>query len=172
LGEAGYGNSRVQPFSGSGKQSNDLGRGLQNPPLSETPEQSGRIVVEKGNVADVKGTLRYDGSEWYLDTDDGSYILHFGNSAYVESTGMELQAEDPAEVRGFVSGEEIAVISAVHDAQIYTFRDEDGTPLWAGRGRREGRIAEQDGSRGGSAGTGGRGQGRQGNQGGQGRSRV
>ena len=133
------------------------------------PEQSGKSVVEMGTLGTVSGTLSYDGSEWYLDTDKETYILHFGNSAYVESTGIDLREGEQIDIRGFVSGEEIAVADARIDAQVYTFRSEDGMPLWAGNGRRDNQIVRPNGGGAGSAYGQPRGQGGGSGQGGQGR---
>jgi len=135
---------------------------------SNAPEQSGKSVVEMGTLGNLSGTLSYDGSEWYLDTGKDLYILHFGNSAYVDSTGINLREGEPIEVRGFFNGEEIAVASARIDAQVYTFRNEDGMPLWAGNGRRDNQIvrpydgiggANQPRGQSGRSGQGGRGRG-------------
>ena len=108
---------------------------------ANAPLQSGRSVVARASLGDLAGTLRYDGSEWYLDTGESTYMLHFGNSAYVESTGIDLQEGDLVEVRGFIDGKEVAVVTASVDSGVFTFRNEDGAPMWAGRGRREGRVA-------------------------------
>jgi len=140
---------------------------------SNTPDQSGRSVVERGSINTLSGTLQYDGSEWYLNTSKDKYILHFGNSSYVESTGIDLQEGESIEVRGFLSGDEIAVVAARLDSQIFAFRNENGTPLWAGSGRRDNQIvqpysqgsgAEQPRgkSNNGGRGGGGRGQGTEG----------
>jgi hypothetical protein len=135
---------------------------------SNGPEQSGKSVVEMGTIGNLSGTLSYDGSEWYLDTGKSLYILHFGNTAYVDSTGIDLREGEPIDVRGFVSGNEIAVAAARIDAQVYTFRNEDGMPLWAGNGRRDNQIVQpydgqggpnQPRGQGGGNGQGGRGQG-------------
>ena len=98
--------------------------------------------MERGSINTLSGTLQYDGSEWYLNTSKDKYILHFGNSAYVESTGIDLQEGESIEVRGFLSGDEIAVVAARLDSQVFAFRNENGTPLWAGSGRRENQIVQ------------------------------
>jgi hypothetical protein len=93
-----------------------------------------------GTLGNVSGTLSYDGSEWYLITEKDRYILHFGNSAYMESTGINLREGEQIDIRGFISGEEIAVAEARIEANVYTFRNEDGMPLWAGSGSRDNQI--------------------------------
>ena len=155
--------SRRGAGSGNGQAGRDLtGRLAERG--SNAPEKDGRSVVEIGTLDNLSGTLSYDGSEWYLDTGKELYILHFGNSAYVESTGISLREGEPIDVRGFVSGEEIAVAAARIEAQVYTFRNEDGMPLWAGNGRRDNQIVRPYGDGSGSIsgqprGQGGRGRG-------------
>jgi hypothetical protein len=128
---------------GGGLKSGQLGRG-QGGRIAEqgsaASEQSGKSVVETGTLGELSGTLAYDGSEWYLETGSARFILHFGNSAYVESTGIDLREGETIDVRGFVSGEEIAVAAARTGDGVYTFRSEDGRPLWAGNGRRDNQI--------------------------------
>jgi hypothetical protein len=97
-------------------------------------------VVERGSINNLAGTLQHDGSEWYLKTSRNTYLLHFGNSAYVESTGIDLREGESIEVHGFLSGDEIAVVAARLSSGVFAFRNEDGTPLWAGNGRRENQI--------------------------------
>ena len=109
---------------------------------SNTPEQSGKSVVDRGSISNIAGALQYDGSEWYLSTDKDRYILHFGNSAYVESTGIDLREGETIEVRGFLSGDEIAVVAVRVGSQVFAFRNENGMPLWAGSGRRENQVVQ------------------------------
>jgi hypothetical protein len=179
-GSGGYGRQQengeytAKPFSteqfsrrgsggGNGQNGRDQGGRLADRGPG-APEQSGKSVMAEGTLGNLSGTLSYDGSEWYLDTDKNLYILHFGNAAYVDSTGIDLCEGEPIDIRGFVSGEEIAVAAARIDAQVYTFRSEDGMPLWAGNGRRDNQIVRPyDGSSGSNQ---SRGQGGNGGQGG------
>jgi len=105
---------------------------------------TGRDVVETGEVTTLEGTLRLESSEWYLDTDDGSYLLHFGNRAYLEKTGVDLEEGDRITVDGFSAGSDVAVVSVKNDGETFIFRNTDGTPRWAGRGER---YARCDGKR-------------------------
>jgi hypothetical protein len=132
------------------------------------PEQSGKSVVDVGTLGNVSGTLSYDGSEWYLNTEKDTYMLHFGNSAYMELTGIDLREGEQIDIRGFISSEEIAVAQARIDAQVYTFRNEEGMPLWAGSGRRDNQVVRPYGGVGSAYGR-PHGQGNGSGQGGQGR---
>lgn len=129
---------------------------------SDATELSGKTIVEMGSISNLNGTLSYDGSEWFLETSRDTYMLHFGNHDYVDSTGIDLHEGDSIDVRGFVSGEEIAVVSARLNSQVYTFRSENGIPMWAGQGRGDNRVAQPYGNGAGSdqrRGQGGQGQG-------------
>jgi hypothetical protein len=174
LGSGGFGrqqDSRVYDSQRQGRGGTGAGRGIEKLEYGSAgksiPEQNGRVVAEKGTLENLSGTLSYDGSEWYLESGKDVYILHFGNSSYVESTGIDLDQGEPIDVRGFVSGDEIAVAAARLDSQVYTFRNEDGTPMWAGRGRRENQIVQPYGGGSGQP----RGQGGQGNRDSQGSDR-
>jgi len=158
--------SRRGAGAGNGQDGRDQ-RGQLAAGGSNGPEQPGKSVVEMGTLGNLSGTLSYDGSEWFLDTGKGLYILHFGNSAFVESTGIDLREGEPIDVRGFLSGDEIAVAAARIDAHVYTFRNEDGMPLWAGNGRRDNQIVRPYDGQGGSNQP--RGQGSGNGQGGRGR---
>ena len=115
------------------------------------PESNGRSVAETGKLADLSGSLDSRDSEWYLVTEQARWALHLGNISYVESTGIQLRPGAPVKVRGFVDGEEVAVVTILIDGQLFAFRTEDGVPLWAGRGRQAG-----TGSRSGRGGGGAR----------------
>ena len=97
---------------------------------------TGREVVETGEMTVLEGTLRYESPVWYLDTEEGSYLLHFGNRGYLESTGIPIEDEKKISVEGFAEGNDIVVVSASADGKTYSFRDPDGVPFWAGRGKR------------------------------------
>lgn len=107
---------------------------------------TGRDVVGSGELVTIEGTLRYESPEWYLDTEVGSYLLHFGNRSYLESTGITLEEGSEISVEGFAQGNDIAVVSAAADGKTYSFRDKDGVPFWAGRGNRYAKNGE-DGCR-------------------------
>ena len=110
-------------------------------------ERTGRDVADTGTLRTLSGTLANDGTEWYLDAADGRYLLHLGNTAYVEQTGLALEAGDAAVVKGLVDADEVSVVSLEINGETYTFRSEDGRPLWAGGGRGAGRGGGQGSGR-------------------------
>lgn len=101
-------------------------------------EVSGRGVVESGTLSSLTGTLEAEGTEWYLQAAERRFALHFGNTSYVQSTGVPLAPGASVQVRGFVDGNELAVASIDVDGQRFAFRTDEGVPLWAGRGRQSG----------------------------------
>ena len=97
---------------------------------------TGRDIVEEGTFTTLEGSLLSQGTEWYLSTQNGSYQIHFGNKNYLSSTGIELVDGARCTIDGIASGKDIAVTTATIAGIAYSFRDENGTPLWAGEGSR------------------------------------
>ncbi len=99
----------------------------------------GRDFVERGELTTVRGTLRLQRGEWYLDSGNILHELHFGDLEYRAKTGIRLQQGEPATVRGFLYAQEgadildIAVCAVAMDGEIYRFRNDDGSPLWRGQ---------------------------------------
>jgi hypothetical protein len=101
-------------------------------------QSDGRSVAASGQLVDLTGTLESRNAEWYLNQQGTRYLLHLGNARYVESSGIPLQEGATVRVRGFAAADEVAVVSVTVGGQRFEFREENGTPLWAGRGRRAG----------------------------------
>jgi hypothetical protein len=97
---------------------------------------TGRDIVEEGIFTTLQGNLISEGTEWYLKTEQGTYQLHFGNRNYLSSIGIELADGVHCTIDGIVSDKDVAVAEATLEGKIYSFRDENGTPLWAGEGNR------------------------------------
>ncbi|GEM_PF-1873886 len=96
----------------------------------------GKSLAEQGLLETRSGTLAYRSGEWYLESEEGSYLLHFGNKVYLEETGIDLAEGETCTVRGFFLEDEGAVMEATMRGDTYRFRADDGMPLWAGRGER------------------------------------
>ena len=97
---------------------------------------TGRDIVKTGALTSKSGTLKYESPVWHLVTKDGTFQLHFGNRNHLESTGIELKDGEYCKVEGIANGKDIAVVSATIKGKTYTFRNENGIPLWAGKGNR------------------------------------
>jgi hypothetical protein len=117
---------------GALRGSGNAGRGGARVAVDPASDRTGRDVADAGTLRTLTGTLANDGTEWYLNTADGRYLLHLGNTAYVEQTGLVLEAGEAAEVKGIVDAGEVSVVSLRMGGETYTFRSEDGRPLWAG----------------------------------------
>jgi len=100
---------------------------------------TGRDIVREGSNTNINGTLKSEGIEWYLVTEDGSFLLHFGNKSYLTSTGIALEDGKNCTIDGIATGKDVAVATATMDGKAYSFRDENGVPLWAGNGNRRDR---------------------------------
>ena len=106
---------------------------------------TGRDIVAEGTFTTLKGTLTSQGTEWYLTTQDGPHQLHFGNRNYLSSTGIELVDGANCTIDGIVTGKDVAVATVTTAGKSYSFRDENGTPLWAGEGNRRNQKDHSDG---------------------------
>jgi hypothetical protein len=107
-------------------------------------EQSGRYGLREGaftegspgTLGTMKGTLGEENGEWILEAGKKTYLLHFGNRAYLAGTGMPLKDGKEITVEGSVLDDDIIVFNATLDGKTYGFRDKSGVPLWAQDGER------------------------------------
>jgi len=97
---------------------------------------AGRDIVDQGLKATLSGTLVEENGEWSLRTVGKTYAVHLGNYSILYPKGIGLKDGEQASVSGFLVGEDVSAISLASNGRTYTFREEDGTPLWAGRGNR------------------------------------
>jgi hypothetical protein len=104
---------------------------------------AGRDIVDQGSKLTLSGTLIDEDGEWSLKTADKTYAVHLGNYAILYPKGINLKDGAEARVRGFLVGEDVSAISLVTNGSSYTFRNEDGTPLWAGRGNKRNAVDEK-----------------------------
>jgi len=166
-GGQGYRGARyAQTQQGQAQVARGYGRGLQAQPgdgrlieprraaIDPASDRTGRDVADIGTLRTLTGTLSVDGTEWYLDAADGRYLLHMGNTAYVDQTGIALEEGKQALVKGLVDAEEVSVVSIQLDGKASAFRSEDGFPRWAGNGRGGGRGAGRGSGAGQGAGAG------------------
>ncbi len=104
------------------------------------PRLQGRELVELGELKTVSGVLKTDEEEWFLETEEGLYEIHFGDHNYREKIGLKPEAGKKAEVIGFVYQQEgikeidIAACNMNFEGKEFRFRERDGTPLWQGEG--------------------------------------
>ena len=99
-------------------------------------EVKGRDVVKGGKIASISGTLKLvDGHEWALVCDDQTYALHLGPSDYRDGKGLVLKEGKGASVTGFVLGVDVAPCSVTAGEKTVEFRNKEGRPAWAGKGK-------------------------------------
>lgn len=103
----------------------------------------GRDFVRLGEFGNISGTLKPDRGEWFLQTEELLYEIHLGDHEHRAKTGIKLEEGKKGEVTGYIYAQEgseiidVAVCTIVLDGKEYRFRNDDGTPLWRGRGGRE-----------------------------------
>ena len=112
-----------------------LGHGFRSHSATHHNNIRGRDIVTKGTLTTINGQLEEIDTEWYLKNGKDTYSLHAGNVAYRSKTGINLKTVKNASVKGFISGNDIAVTTIETDGNVYTFRSDDGRPVWAGQGR-------------------------------------
>lgn len=95
---------------------------------------SGRDIVDAGSKVTLSGILAEEDGEWSLKTEDKTYAVHLGNYGVLYPEGLGLKAGEQASVSGFLAGDELSAISLASHGAAFTFRKDDGTPLWAGKG--------------------------------------
>jgi hypothetical protein len=98
----------------------------------ESEEIKGKDIASKGFLTDLSGTLKYEGGEWYLVSDEGSFQIHLGPKSYLDSINFKLTEGDQAEIKGFVLEDHIAPCKITTAGKSIELRDENGRPAWAG----------------------------------------
>ena len=128
-------------------------RGSQQPRLAYEDQ-----FEEKGEIVEISGILSEHDGHWMLATESGEYQLGFGRPDYLESTGIALAKGAAAVIRGHAEEDgELSVVTCETDGGLYTFRTEEGIPLWSGRYRAVTEAAEAESQGRGRSSGGGRG---------------
>lgn len=99
-------------------------------------ELTGKEIASKGSLCDIEGIFEIEDSEWYLRTDDKFYIIHKGPDWYTEEIGFLPPEGKQVTVQGFALGEVISPCTISIAGTQYAFRNQEGAPLWGGRGNR------------------------------------
>ncbi len=94
---------------------------------------TGRDFIRLGELAEITGTLFYEDGEWFAEADDIIYEIHLGDHDYREEIGLDLQEGQEALVSGYLYQDDLAVVCISVEGVDYVLREEDGTPMWAGR---------------------------------------
>ena len=83
----------------------------------------------------------FDGFGIGLTADDGQVLYaQLGNSTYIQSIGFAPQVGTGVTINGFVGdqGSYTAITATLDSGEMYTFRDANGRPAWAGNGNGQG----------------------------------
>jgi len=83
----------------------------------------------------------FDGFGIGITTDDGQVMyVQLGNSSYIQSIGFAPQVGAGVTVNGFTGdqGAYTAITVTLDSGQVYTYRDANGRPMWAGNGNGQG----------------------------------
>jgi len=134
---AGGGQSYGQAGLGSGGQGNGQGYGQgEGLPL---PLGEGQAVVDEWLTLTGAVTAA-DADLLVVDTAGGEAIVENRGWWYAQEQGFVAQVGDQVTLTGFYEGDafEVGRIDNLTTGQTVTLRDENGRPLWAGRGRRGG----------------------------------
>ena len=137
-GSLGQGLGRIsedQTGLGQGRESGTLGQGLG----SGSGNQSGSDQARVDEWLTVQGTvISVDEEELHVQADDG-ILMVVGHRpwSFAQEQDFSAQAGDEVTLTGFYEGEEFEVgrIENVTSGQSVLLRDENGRPMWAGRGQ-------------------------------------
>lgn len=94
----------------------------------------GRDVAEKGKIDSVKGTLELNDGEWYVKASGDKYLIHIGPDFYRDEIKLQLKSGKAVIVTGYMYQKSIAPQTISYNGKIYRFRDNNGVPMWSGRG--------------------------------------
>ncbi len=95
----------------------------------------GRDLTLKGEIKTLTGVVKIENSEWYLLSGNNKYLVHKGPEFYLEEIGLNINENDRIAVNGYVFENEITPVKITVNQKDYSFRDNSGRPLWAGRGQ-------------------------------------
>lgn len=106
----------------------------------EEERLTGKDFVVLGELGEVEGILFYEDEEWFLETEEMVYEVHMGDPDYRDGIGLVLEEGEEASIKGYLYGDDIAVVSITVARGTYDLRTEQGHPLWGAFG---GAMGEQ-----------------------------
>jgi hypothetical protein len=131
------------------------GRQAATPALGSTAEPAlaplaaeQRVLLSAENasaeIITLSGNLVADGTEWYLESDDGLVQLGLGPETFRDDQGYVVADGAFATIRGRIADSgEIEVITCETNGETLAFRTEDGVAMWSGRYRMDALSGEQ-----------------------------
>ncbi|MCD4817092.1 MAG: 4Fe-4S binding protein [Candidatus Cloacimonetes bacterium] len=92
----------------------------------------GKDFVKLGKLSEIEGKFFEKDSEWYLETTEKIFQLHFGPKEFLESKKVKLKKSKSFKIKGFVHEDQVAVVSFYFKKKLIELRNKDGEPLWKG----------------------------------------
>lgn len=99
-----------------------------------------RRIIDEGVWITAEGTVRKMGGGWFIAVENVLHQLYLAPETYKIEKGFDIEEGAPAMIQGYFLSEEdevtgvIAVCTIFLDGKEYRFREDDGTPMWRGRG--------------------------------------
>jgi len=102
--------------------------------VSVSAETKGRDLVTKGEEKTIEGNFIIDNDEWYLVVNNQKILIHKGPEQFIAEKKINIEKNSLIKVYGYVYQNEITPIKIVSGKNEYVFRNENGRPLWSGKG--------------------------------------
>jgi len=107
--------------------------------MAQQPMRS-RQIIENGTMVEVTGLLKKMGGGWFIAVDQALHQLYTAPSDFKEQRNISLKEGEQVVITGFYHAEEgevtgiIAVCTITTNGKEIRFREDDGSPMWRGRG--------------------------------------
>ena len=119
----------------------------QGPPRAQRRFNPATVETVSGTVARIERTAGRGGGaagvHLIVNTGSGELPVHLGPAWFVDKQPVHIAAHDKVDVRGSRITDNgapaLVAITVTRDSHTLRLRNDDGTPLWAGRGRRRAR---------------------------------
>ena len=129
------GQGRGQESGGSGAGRSESG--------SRDGQGAGNTPVERNPAwEELRGTVVEYDHEMTVATADGEVLVGMGQSSYVETQDFQASKGDEVLVYGFHEDDEFKAgrVENLTQGKTLILRDQDGRPMWAGRGEGKNRL--------------------------------
>lgn len=145
--DEGYGNGQGTGIGNGGGQGNGGGRGQGNGGSQDTGSNQAYGDGTGTGQAQVDEWLTLTGAVTAVDADllavdtaGGEVLVENRGWWYAQEQGFAARVGDQVTLTGFYENDafEVGQIDNLTTGQSVTLRDQDGRPMWAGRGRRGG----------------------------------
>ena len=87
-------------------------------------------LFAKSNIVTYNGTLINNGTNWFLKSEAGFFILDLAPEEFMNEQGLNLEAGDEARVSGIIDGKDLIVNVIISKGKVVVMRDGEGNSLW------------------------------------------